>query len=147
MNNIRYALFDYNTGEVRTSYSEEQPHYAAKHLYKIACSLRRFALLHDLPQSNLMLCLYDFDKRTIVRIVEEWKGDLYTPLEDLKLYVRGYNTLKKFGAHNVKTAFAVIERPDFSAKVGRATRKEIYKALMPYDRAAMRVKLAMMGEN
>ena len=139
---VRYALFNFTTAEVYSSWCEARPSLALQNLYKRALSNRRYNLRHGYAQDDMRLCLYDFERFEFVKIIEEWKGGNDTPITEIGLSLPAYNRLFYcYDCKTVREALRVVKESErFQCKVPHKIKMEIVNALMPYDRYGMMEK-------
>ena len=105
-----YALINYGTGEI---FSISGENITCQYLYNRALSIRREALRYGyaLDKMHLVRCS-DYEHIMNGAVIQEWEGGLNTPIEDLRLCVRTYWTLKNRRLDNVGLILDYVKGED-----------------------------------
>lgn len=128
-----YALFNYTTGEVRSMISP-----TCQALYKRAISDRRSNVYYGYAQDNMRLIAcdgYDYENLRKGVIIQEWKGGLNTPIEDLGLTVRVYYSLKRRKVDTVEQMLDYVKTEDVFRRLPTKALYQIVHILRAYDKA------------
>lgn len=129
----RYALVNFDTAEVRTIEGEN---ITPQHLFKIAESERRTAIRYGWRLDKMQLVRLDEAKSIYDgALIAEWEGGMNTPIEDLRLCVRAYYTLKNRRCDNVGQICEYVKSDDIFRRMPSKVIQQVIKAILPYDRA------------
>ena len=130
---MMYALINYGTGEI---YSVSGEGVTCQYLYKRALSVRREALRYGyaLDKMHLVKCS-DYEHIMNGAIIQEWEGGYNTPIEDLKLCVRTYWTLKNRRLNNVGLILDYVKGEDIFRRLPSKALYDLAVVLKPYDEA------------
>ena len=128
-----YALINYGTGEI---YSISGENITCQHLYNRALSQRREAIRYGyaLDKMHLVRCS-DYEHIMSGAVIQEWEGGYNTPIEDLKLCVRTYYTLKNRRLDNVGLILSYVKDEDILRRLPSRALYDLAEALKPYDEA------------
>lgn len=129
-----YALINYGTGEILSISSEN---ITSQHLYNRALSQRRKAVRYGyaLDKMQLVRCS-DYEHIMSGAVIQEWAGGLNTPIEDLRLCVRTYWTLKNRRLDTVGLMLDYIKQDDILRRLPQKALYDLAKAIKPYDEVA-----------
>ena len=130
---MMYALINYGTGEI---YSISGENITAQYLYNRALSIRREALRYGyaLDKMHLVRCS-DYEHIMNGAVIQEWEGGYNTPIEDLRLCVRTYWTLKHRRLDNVGLILDYVKQEDILRRLPSKALYDLAKVLKPYDEA------------
>jgi len=128
-----YALINYGTGEI---FSISGENITCQYLYNRALSQRREALRYGyaLDKMQLVRCS-DYEHIMNGAVIQEWEGGLNTPIEDLRLCVRTYWTLKRHGYDNVGMVLDYVKSDDIFRRLPSKALYELAEIIKPYDEA------------
>lgn len=130
---MMYALVNYGTGEIYTISGEN---ITCQYLYNRALSQRREALRYGyaLDKMQLVRCS-DYEHIMNGAVVQEWEGGFNTPIEELRLCVRTYWTLKNRRLNNVGLILDYVKGEDIFRRLPSKALYDLAKVLKPYDEA------------
>ena len=130
---MMYALINFDTGEI---YSISGENITCQYLYKRALSVRREALRYGyaLDKMHLVRCS-DYEHIMNGTVIQEWRGGLNTPIEDLKLCVRTYWTLKNRRCDTVDLILDYVKSEDIFHRLPAKALYDLAEVLKPYDEA------------
>ena len=130
-------LKDFTTGEVYTTTGA----YGMQYLYKRANSIRRKNRSYNLMQSNMELgameCVNYYptpEEWQNCKIVEQWQGELNTPIMDLNIGVREYHALTRMGITTIGEFIAIGNYTKFFKRAGRQVSHNMGMIIYVYDR-------------
>ena len=128
-----YALINYGTGEI---YSISGENITCQYLYNRALSQRREAIRYGyaLDKMHLVKCS-DYEHIMNGAVIQEWEGGYNTPIEDLRLCVRTYYTLKNRRLDNVGLILSYVKGEDILHRLPSRALYDLAKVLKPYDEA------------
>ena len=131
---MMYALVNYGTGEIYTISGEN---ITCQYLYNRALSQRREALRYGyaLDKMQLVRCS-DYEHIMNGAVVQEWEGGFNTPIEELRLCVRTYWTLKNRRLNNIGLILDYVKGEDIFRRLPSKALYDLAKVLKPYDEAA-----------
>lgn len=128
----RYALVNYDTGEV---YTIEGDGITCRSLYKRALSIRRENIRYNYRQDKMHLFRLDEGKSlTNGALLQEWEGGYNTPIEELGLSVRVYWSLKNRRCDNVGQILEYAASNDIFRRLPTKGITELIKVLRAYDK-------------
>lgn len=130
---MMYALVNYGTGEIFSISGEKN---TCQYLYNRALSMRREALRYGytLDKMHLVRCS-DYEHITNGAVIQEWEGGLNTPIEDLRLCVRTYWTLKNRRCDTVGLILDYVQSEDIFHRLPARALYDLAEVLKPYDKA------------
>ena len=130
---MMYALINYGTGEI---FSISGENITCQYLYNRALSQRREAVRYGyaLDKMHLVRCS-DYEHIMNGALIQEWEGGYNTPIEDLRLCVRTYWTLKTRRLDNVGLILDYVKQEDIFRRLPSKALYDLAKVLMPYDEA------------
>ena len=130
---MMYALINYGTGEI---FSISGKNITCQYLYNRALSQRREAVRYGwaLDKMHLVKCS-DYEHIMNGAVIQEWKGGYNTPIEDLRLSVRTYWTLKNRKLDNVGLILDYVKGEDIFHRLPSKALYDLAKALKPYNEA------------
>lgn len=130
---MMYALVNFGTGEISTISGEN---ITCQYLYNRALSQRREAVRYGyaLDKMHLVRCS-DYKHIMDGAVIQEWKGGLNTPIEDLHLCVRTYYTLKHRRLDTVGLVLDYVKQEDIFSRLPQKALYDLAKTLKPYDEA------------
>ena len=130
---MMYALINYGTGEI---FSISGENITCQYLYNRALSKRREALRYGyaLDKMHLVRCS-DYEHIMSGAVIQEWEGGLNTPIEDLRLCVRTYWTLKNRRLDTVGLILEYTKQDDILRRLPSRALYDLAKIIKPYDEA------------
>lgn len=129
----RYALVNFDTAEV---YTIEGENISPQYLYKRAEHIRREAVHYGWRLDKMQLVRLDEAKSIYDgALIAEWEGGMNTPIEDLRLCVRAYYTLKNRRCDNVGQICEYVKSDDIFRRMPSKVIQQVITAILPYDRA------------
>lgn len=130
---MMYALINYGTGEI---FSISGENITCQYLYNRALSQRRKALRYGyaLDKMHLVRCS-DYEHIMNGAVVQEWEGGLNTPIEDLRLCVRTYWTLKNRRCDTIGLILDYVKSEDIFHRLPSKALYNLAEVLKPYDEA------------
>ena len=130
---MMYALINYGTGEI---YSISGENITCQYLYNRALSQRREAIRYGyaLDKMHLVKCS-DYEHIMNGAVIQEWEGGYNTPIEDFRLCVRTYYTLKNRRLDNVGLILSYVKGEDILHRLPSRALYDLAKVLKPYDEA------------
>lgn len=128
-----YALINYGTGEI---YSVSGENITAQYLYNKALSIRRECIRYGyaLDKMQLVRCS-DYNHIMQGAVIQEWEGGYNTPIEDLRLCVRTYYTLKNRRLDTVGLILEYIKQDDIFRRLPSKALYDLAETIKPYDEA------------
>lgn len=130
---MMYALINYGTGEIFSISGEK---ITCQYLYNRALSQRREYVRYGyaLDKMQLVKCS-DYEHIMNGAVIQEWEGGLNTPIEDLRLSVRTYWTLKNRRLDTVGLALDYIKQDDILRRLPQKALYDLAVIIKPYDEA------------
>lgn len=130
---MNYCLINYTTGEVYTTKGAP----SAQFLYKRALSHRRFCIYRGYSQDFMRLYAYnDGEAYFTGRLIEEWQGGQYTPIEDMGLCVRAYYVLRRQGCKTAEQVARYVYDRDIDRRLPSKAQYHLAEVLDAYDHEA-----------
>ena len=127
---MKYSLINYGTGEI---YTTEGENITCQYLYKRALHCRRETARYGHALDDMRLLRVTGENSLDGVTIEEWQGGLSTPIEDLRLYVRTYYSLKRRNLDTVGLVLEYIKQNDIFHRLPQKALYDLAKALKPYD--------------
>ena len=130
---MMYALINFGTGEI---YSISGENITCQYLYNRALSIRREALRYGytLDKMHLVRCS-DYEHIMNGAVIQEWEGGFNAPIEDLRLCVRTYWTLKNRRLDNVGLILDYVKQEDIFRRLPSRALYDLAVVLKPYYEA------------
>ena len=130
---MMYALVNFGTGEI---YSISGEKITCQYLYNRALSQRREAVRYGytLDKMHLVRCS-DYEHIMNGAVIQEWEGVLNTTIEDLRLAVRTYWTLKNRRLDTVGLILDYIKQDDILRRLPQKALYDLAVIIKPYDEA------------
>ena len=130
---MMYALINYGTGEI---YSISGENITCQYLYNRALSQRREANRYGyaLDKMHLVRCS-DYEHIMNGAVIQEWEGGLNTPIEELRLCVRTYWTLKNRRCNTMGQICDYVKSEDIMRRLPRTALIQLVSVIKPYDKA------------
>lgn len=130
---MNYCLINYTTGEVYTVKGA----ISAQFLYKRALSHRRFCIYRGYSQDYMRLYAFnDGEAHFSGRVVEEWQGGQFTPIEDMGLCVRAYYALLRRGCKTAEQVARYVYEKDIDRRLPDKVQYQVAEVLDAYDHEA-----------
>jgi hypothetical protein len=131
---MMYALVNFGTGEIFTISGEN---ITCQYLYNRALSQRREAVRYGyaLDKMHLVRCS-DYKHIMEGTVVQEWKGGLDTPIEDMGFCVPAYYLLKRRMCNTAREVAEYICQEDIFRRASRRVQLDIVRIMKPYSEEA-----------
>lgn len=130
---MNYCLVNFTTGEVYTTIGAP----SAQYLYKRALSHRRFCIYRGYSQDFMRLYAYNDENAPLSgRVIEEWQGGQFTPIDDMGLCVRAYYALLHRGCKTAEQVARYVYDKDIDRRLPDKVQYQVAEVLNAYDREA-----------
>lgn len=141
-----YALVNYSTGEV---YTVEGEGVTCQSLYKKALSCRRNVIYCEGMQDYIRLLRvdgYGYDSITNGTVIQEWKGGMNTPIEEMGLCVSAYYPLKKRGCKTAEDVAIMVRSCAVWTFIPCKALHQLARIMNEYDKSTARVLIRRLNE-